>query len=112
MGAVILKAVPTVILFSLGPVRNVPTVGQAEEECLCQCHPLWNQQQQLHFWSLGLPRPGACLSGEERSRGGVALFRVGQGDGKHTLILVLMGIQESSRNVYRRNCHSHRRFRI
>uniref|UniRef100_A0A8C0KJV7 Eukaryotic translation elongation factor 1 gamma n=1 Tax=Canis lupus dingo TaxID=286419 RepID=A0A8C0KJV7_CANLU len=45
-----------------GPVRNVPTVGQAEEECLCQCHPLWNQQQQLHFWSLGLPRPGACLS--------------------------------------------------
>ena len=19
-------------------------VGQAEEECLCQCHPLWNQE--------------------------------------------------------------------
>ena len=47
------------------PFRNVPAIGQAEEECLCQCHSLWNQQQQLHFWSLGLPRPGACLSGEE-----------------------------------------------
>ena len=31
---------------------NVSAIGQNEEECLCMCYPLWNQQQQLHFWRL------------------------------------------------------------
>nr|KAF6275390.1 eukaryotic translation elongation factor 1 gamma [Myotis myotis] len=58
--------------------RNVPAVGQAEEERLCQCHPLWNQQQQLHFWSLGLPRPGARLSAESRLAGGLRVIHVAE----------------------------------
>ena len=79
---------------SFFPFRNVPAAGQTEEERLRQRHSLWDQQQQLHFWGLGLSRPGACFSGE----GGAG--EVGEGGfGKCTHVPESEGILETSRNV-------------